>query len=636
MKYFFWMFFISLSAFSQAEEYTTYKDLYPNESYVRLQKNVVYKLKLVDDKIQVTKQTFEEDLYLDDSAKFNSKESLSYSSFVELEEISAATLNPSGNSYDVLKVEEFREKNDLDDTFYDDSKSLSFLYPDLKKGSKTQIDYTYNIKNPRFLSAFYFADYAPLINTKVSIIAEKDIELDFKYFNTDTLNINFEQKKKGRNIVYTWEAKNVNGFKYEERAPNFRTFLPHVVPVIRAYTSKEGTENVLKGVDDLYNWYYSLVKGVNKQPEDQELIDLVNELTANKSSDIEKVKAIYYWTQQNIKYIAFEYALGGFIPREANDVFRKKYGDCKDNSSILQKMLDIAGLEGHLTWIGTREIPYTYEEMPTPAVDNHMILSYIEGDDIYYLDATGRYIKIDYPTSFIQGKDALISYGPEEYKIKKVPIMPSYKSQTIDTNYLEIEDRNLIGKAKTYFTGYTLNDLYYSLERIDNDKDVTTFYKNRLIKGNNSFLISDFKEHNKFSYEEDFHIDYDFSIRNYVQQIDNEIFLNPHLNQEFTEFKTKDDRKYLVEFEYKSQYNYINIYQIPEGYEVEYLPENVEYSNDFINFSLNYTQKGNQIITRQKAALETLFMDLNEQKETNALYKKIEKAYKEIIILKKK
>ena len=101
------------------------------------------------------------------------------------------------------------------------------------------------------------------------------------------------------------------------------------------------------------------------------------------------IKKIKIKTNENIKYIAFEYALGGFIPREANEVFQKKYGDCKDNSSILFKMLEIAGLQGNLTWIGTRKIPYTYEEVPTRAVDNHMILSYENKNNTYLLPLAG-------------------------------------------------------------------------------------------------------------------------------------------------------------------------------------------------------------------------------------------------------
>ena len=116
-------------------------------------------------------------------------------------------------------------------------------------------------------------------------------------------------------------------------------------------------------------------------------------------------------------------------PEKPTRVFVKKYGDCKDNSSILFKMLEIAGIQGNLTWIGTREIPYAYSEMPTPLADNHMILSYEFEGRTYYLDATGRNKPIELPTSFIQGKEALVGNGRDNYKIKQVPVVEAEKNK---------------------------------------------------------------------------------------------------------------------------------------------------------------------------------------------------------------
>lgn len=628
---------ITFSSLSQnTEEYLKFKELFPNDSYVTLNNEIVYELKINRDKIEITKDIFEENLYLDESANFNRKKSLSYSTFIELEEIEAATLSPSMNSYSETKVTDFTEKNNLDESFYDDSKQVSFIYPNLKKGSKTNLSYRYNIKNPRFLSPFYFGGYYPTVTTSVTIIADQDINLEFKEFQTDITRIDFVKDEKRRKVIYKWVSKDNPGYDIENDAPSFKTIVPHIVPIIKSYKTKDGDIKVLEEVKDLYQWYYSLVKDINNQPTDQDLINVVNEITKDKPTELEKVKAIYYWTQKNIKYIAFEYALGGFIPREANDVFNKKYGDCKDNSSILYEMLKIAGIEGHLTWIGTRSIPYTYNEVPTPAVDNHMILSYENEGKTYYLDATGRHIKIDYPSPFIQGKEALVSYGPDEFKIKKVPIVPAHKNQTIDSTFVKIDGKTLIGNSRTYLKGYTANDLYYTLERLKTDDDILSYYKAKFLKGNNSFLISNYKEHNTFSYEKDFYIDYDFSIGSYVQNIGSEIFVNPHLNRFFSELKTKDDRKFGVEYEYKRQFTYTNIFEIPEGYTVEYLPKNIEYKNDLISLSLTYKQVGDTFITQQSGSLDSLLIDLEQQKEINEIVEKVEKAYKEIIVLKKK
>lgn len=626
--------FISWSLISQDLE--KYTKQYPNDDVVRLQQETIITIKLNNGEFTIHKEVFEEDLYLNNSANYNSKRSISYSTFFNLDKIEASSFSKLDGKYVENKVVDFNEKNNLNDSFYDDSKEVGFIYPKLAKGSKTNIKLTYNIKNPRFLSAFYFGDFYPIINNKVTIIADKNIELTFKPFQLNNgAKITFKKKKKGANYVYTWSAKNTGKFEIESNAPNYKTILPHIIPIITSYQQDGKTKKLLNGVEGLYSWYYSLVENINKEETDPALTTLVEDLTRGKESDIEKVKAIYYWTQQNIKYIAFEYALGGFIPREANEVFQKKYGDCKDNSSILFKMLEIAGLQGNLTWIGTRKIPYTYEEVPTPAVDNHMILSYENKNNTYYLDATGRYIQIEYPSSFIQGKEALIANG-NNFKVKKIPIVPAHLNKVVDTTYIQISNRDIIGTSNSTFSGYIKNNLFYNLENTRKEADVKELYNKRFLKGSNKFLIKSYKEENKFSYDKDFSVSYNFSIQDYVQNIGSEIFINPHFNKIVSFVKTKEDRKYDIEFEYKRQFSHTNIIEIPDGYEVSYIPTSVSFTNDLISIDLSYSTDKNKIVCKQDVVFNFIKLNKEQQQKVNTFVEKTEKASKEIIILKKK
>ncbi len=626
--------FISWSLISQDLE--KYKKQYPNDDIVRLQQETIINIKLNNGEFTIHKEVFEEDLYLNNSANYNSKRSISYSTFFNLDKIEASSFSKQDGKYVENKVVDFNEKNNLNDSFYDDSKEVGFIYPKLAKGSKTNIKLTYNIKNPRFLSAFYFGDFYPIINNKVTIIADKNIELTFKPFQLNNgAKITFKKKKKGANYVYTWSAKKTEKFEIESNAPNYKTILPHIIPIITSYQQDGKTMKLLDGVEGLYSWYYSLVENINKEETDPALTTLVEELTREKESDIEKVKAIYYWTQQNIKYIAFEYALGGFIPREANEVFQKKYGDCKDNSSILFKMLEIAGLQGNLTWIGTRKIPYTYEEVPTPAVDNHMILSYENKNNTYYLDATGRYIQIEYPSSFIQGKEALIANG-NNFKVKKIPVVPAHLNKVVDTTYIQISNRDIIGTSNSTFSGYIKNNLFYNLENTRKEADVKELYNKRFLKGSNKFLIKSYKEENKFSYDKDFSVSYNFSIQDYVQNIGSEIFINPHFNKIVSSVKTKEDRKYDIEFEYKRQFSHTNIIEIPDGYEVSYIPTSVSFTNDLISVNLSYSTDKNKIVCKQDVVFNFIKLNKEQQQKVNTFVEKTEKASKEIIILKKK
>lgn len=618
-----------------SSEVDTYRNLYPNAHSVRLKQYVDVEISLKDGEIEIIQEFVEEDLYLDESATQKSSRSVSFSSFFEMQDLEASSFVFDSKKYREIEVEEFMEKDELDHSFHDDTKSVNFIYPDLRKGSKSLLKYSEKVKNPRFLSPFFFADYFPIIHNRFRIKVDEEIKLRFLKFNTGETQIKHKEEEKWGKRIYTWETGVVDEYYHEEGTPGYRSLLPHIIPVISSYTHNGKTKKVLNDVSDLYDWYYSLVKDLNKQEPDAGLVDLVEELTRGMDSELEKVRAIYYWTQQNIKYIDFEYALGGFIPREANLVYKKKYGDCKDNSSILQEMLSIAGIEGRLTWIGTRTIPYTYEEVPTPAVDNHMILSYVNNGNTYYLDATGRFIPLELPSSFIQGKEALVGFGPGEYRIERVPVIPARVNAVIEKNKIELKEGVLSGVTNTRITGYNRMELFSDLEGLSSQTKLKEFYNNFFRKGSNKFLISEFSEENKFDYSNEYKLSYNFDIDNYGNELGDEIYLNLNLNRELSKYRIKESRKTDIEMRYQHYFSYSTELRIPEGYALEFLPKSQELSNEYITSNIGYSHEGDKVIYTHEVAINYLNLDKQGQKKVNALIDKAEKAYKEVIILKK-
>ncbi|WP_179008936.1 transglutaminase-like domain-containing protein [Winogradskyella forsetii] len=618
-----------------SEEVDAFKIKYPESSFIRLNDEVDISVRLKNNELEIKQKFLEEDLYLDDAATYGSKRSLDFSSFFELESVEATSYQYYDGKYKAFKVEDFIEKDEMGESFHDDTKSLNFIYPNLAEGGKTKLEYTEIVKNPRFLSPIYFGNFYPIQAKKVTLVADKDINFRFQEFNTDGYDISFTKEEKRHSNIYIWEIKNVDEIKYESSVPTYKKVLPHVVPIITSYTNNNQEVKLLDDVADLYNWYYSMIKDINQQPTDPALVTIVNEITKASETDLEKVRAIYYWVQQNIKYIAFEYALGGFIPREANDVFNKKYGDCKDNSSILYEMLKTAGLKGNLTWIGTRKIPYTYKELPTPMVDNHMILSYSENDTTYFLDATGRYLALEMPSSFIQGKEALIGDGEGKFRIETVPVMSPKTNSYFETATLSIKNDQLIGKGETTLSGYYKLDFYNQLESKNSEKELKNYYTVKLRKGSNKFLIDNFKEINKYSYDDDFKIDYEFNIDDYSKQFGDEIYVNLNLNRDITSYKSEDERENDVEVKYKCEYTFVNTLEIPDNYRVDYLPENYELSNDYFKCSISYEQKNNSVTYSHQLSMDYLTLTPEDQKIVNAAIKKVEKQYKETVVFKK-
>jgi len=178
--------------------------------------------------------------------------------------------------------------------------------------------------------------------------------------------------------------------------------------------------------------------------------------------------------------------------------------------------------------------------------------------------------------------------------------------------------------------------LFYNLENTRKEADVKELYNKRFLKGSNKFLIKSYKEENKFSYDKDFSVSYNFSIQNYVQNIGSEIFINPHFNKIVSFVKTKEDRKYDIEFDYKRQFSYTNIIEIPHGYEVSYIPTSVSFTNNLISINLSYSTDKNKIVCKQDVVFNFIKLNKTQQQQVNIFVEKTEKASKEIIILKKK
>lgn len=627
--------FIQVNA-QNANDLIKIKALYPNSDKVRLNTETKIDIRLVNSEIKIDLYYFEEDYYLNKKANFYSEQSHNYNTFYELKDIKASSFVSQQGKYKEYKVKKFTQIDDLSGkAFYDDHKTVQFLYSNLQEGGKSNLWFQESINNPRFLGPHFFGTVFPIINSNYTIEADKDISLKFIEFNTDSLEINFTKEEKNGKIIYQWNVNDVPQYEEEDNSVSFRYSMPHVIPYITAYKIKDEESNLLNNVSGLYRWYSDLTIDLNKTEPNPDLVKLVDSLTLGNGSEIEKVRSIYYWVQQNIKYVAYEYGLGGFIPREANTVFKNKYGDCKDNSSILQEMLKIASIQSHLTWIGTRDLPYSYNDVPTPASDNHMILTYFDDTTAYFLDATGRFYKLGIPTYFIQGKEALIAIDSSNFIIKRVPIVEAKQNYIIDSVWVDINNKTMTGHGKLIVDGYPKIDLFSFLGKQNTSTDLKEFYNINLLKGNNKFLISDFKEYNKFNYDKEFVLDYRFHVDDYLLYSGDEIFININLLKYFEDYKIEDEDKLDKEYKYKNLNKLIVELNIPEDYQIQYLPKNQTFENNLFTASINYSENGNKIIYQHDIELDLLNVLVADHQEFNLFVENLSKAYKESIVLKK-
>ena len=208
---------LTLYSFGQySPEYHKYKVKYPNSSQVQLINRNVIELNIKNGEIKIVEKKYSERIYLNSTAKYQSKGSVHYSYFYDIDDLEASSVNYDNGKYKEYKVTDFKVKDELGtSTFYDDNKSLNFFYPGLGIGSKTKLSYNTIIKNPRFLGGFYFGDFHPIDRYELTIIADKNIHMNFIEMYTDTFNIKYEKIEKGNKVIYKWEKQNTSRRIYE-------------------------------------------------------------------------------------------------------------------------------------------------------------------------------------------------------------------------------------------------------------------------------------------------------------------------------------------------------------------------------------------------------------------------------------
>jgi hypothetical protein len=553
-------------------------------------------------------------------------------SFEKVFDIEAYSISPSNKKHKIGYIG--TGDREIGDIFVHDIKFKYYNFLNIEDGSQTYSFYKKEYHKPQFLESYYFKDYLDCKSSKIILKVSKDVEIGYVIQgNTNNEKIEFAKETNGDFTIYSWHMVNMEKEEKESSSPNFSYYSPHLIFYIKSYKNNSGIQNVVGTIDNLYSFYAQTIKDINKQDQTQ-VKEKTTELTVGLTKDSDKAKAIFDYVQSKINYVAFEEGMGGYIPREAASVLQKKYGDCKDMANLLNEMLHYAGIESNLAWIGTRHNNYTYENVPSPIVDNHMItVARINNQDLF-LDATGRYSSFPNVTPFIQGKEALTKIDDLKYKIISVPVIPSDQNKTNGKLKIKFNSNSLIGQANFNLSGF-FKTQFISAYRATTDKSET-------LKGYFSRFIQNIQTSNVDTKNDDLsqtplEIQYQFELDKWIKETDNQLLFKPILFFPYSDARINiEKRKTPLENDFKKSYNFEYEFVIPEGYTVDFLPENFNLINDFFTASITYKKVNNSIIIIQEMSMNTLLIEKNNFEMWNTAIRNITKQYNQNIILIKK
>jgi hypothetical protein len=487
-----------------------------------------------------------------------------------------------------------------DGVFFDDSRVQYYPVRFNDKGSMARITVKKEYSDGKYLTRLFFAEEYPVKEKLIEFKVPEWLSVDFKTVNFDGYKIERQENTKGGYVIYSFSMKDIPASKSERNSIGHAFTDPHIVIQIKSFDSKGETLRGFDKTDDIYAWNNRLYQMAGNKKE--VLQPVLAKITQGKTTDIEKIKAIYYWVQDNIRYIAYEDGYSGYIPASVQDVLQKKFGDCKGMANLLTELLTMAGYDAHFTWIGTRSIPYK-QSMPALCVNNHAITTLYFQGKTYFLDGTENYAPFGENAFRIQGKEALVAKG-DKYEIITVPMTTGNDHKLYSKADFVLANDLLTGKIKVTLTGNERKDFHQAYQ--DLPLTAQKEYLNDFLEfGNDNMQATNIKTSDLKNRELPVTIEGDVDLSNYVNTISGDKYLS-------IDFFPKTLESYMPDEKRMSGYDFDDVLSfedeisltIPASMKFVDVPEKVQMSYNGYDFSGEYTVTGNKIVLKKKITIK--------------------------------
>ncbi|MGB9747919.1 MAG: DUF3857 domain-containing protein [Bacteroidales bacterium] len=344
---------------------------------------------------------------------------LRYNSFYEEPVLNfARVIYKDGTIKDVRK-DGIQIKNlpEMEGLQFTDTRYLSFALTGLEPGTAFEYKVTITDKMPVIenewsytqLFSFYLRMLAPPYKPRTDPCLKSVFTLvipSSRQFNwKSSLPLSDpEMKSLGKTTEYTWTVTDLPAIQMEYGMPP----ISRITPVI--YMTS------LKDWEQVDRW--AAKKFLKKIRVNNEIASRVQNLVAGKRNDLEKVASIFNYIRKSINYLYTDLERGGYEPHYADEVFRSKYGDCKDQTILLISMLEAANIKAWPALIN----PFPQDEFPDlPNIDFSHLITYLELDGKpLFLDPTAPYCPFPELTGPDQDRKVFIING-EGGKLLKTP-----------------------------------------------------------------------------------------------------------------------------------------------------------------------------------------------------------------------
>ncbi|HVH69569.1 MAG TPA: tetratricopeptide repeat protein, partial [Candidatus Dormibacteraeota bacterium] len=170
------------------------------------------------------------------------------------------------------------------------------------------------------------------------------------------------------------------------------------------------------------DWFDSLARP--KAAVTPEISSKADELVKGKTTDEERIRALYGFVSSRFRYIGINLGLSRYTPHSAAEVLTNRYGDCKDKHTLFAALLQAIGIPSYPVLISSsfRLDP----AFPTPSLLDHVITAIPQGESFLFLDTTPEIAPFGFLLRTLRDRQALVVSSSGGPRLATTPLNPPF------------------------------------------------------------------------------------------------------------------------------------------------------------------------------------------------------------------
>jgi hypothetical protein len=420
---------------------------------------------------------------------------------------------------------------------------------------------------------------------------------------------------------FRWEQANIDGIDLTDvpLAPSWAAIAGHMTVHFAADPLPHGDALWAR----IGNWYTSLAA-----PRSEGAADLARtaKSVAGDGDFMTRLTGVATFMQQQIRYVAIEIGIGGWQPHSAEDVFRSRYGDCKDKATLMVAMLDAAGIRA--TWVSVDVRRGRIDPQAPSLFGDHMITAIVlpqgvadprlqavitakNGRRYLIFDPTNEFVPVGQIPSYEQGGWGLLTAGPDS-QVVQLPVLPP-AADTVDrkATFDLSADGTLKGDITVLRYGALSGSMRHRLA-MDSEKEQRDRVERILQNDFSTFTLGSEKIAHVHDLNQPLEMDYAITAPSYARNAGALLLVRPRAVGTDADRIEGKPRTVPISFEGVGTWRDDFDFRLPPGYAVDDLPDPVNLDVGFASYRSEVKAEAGQLHYKREYVLKKVELDATD------------------------